>query len=138
MRSPLEKIQRCGKEFLSMKQLIGYSLLLVLLAAGCVSKSAANAKARAAYIAGEKQGEAKEVNATTVWIVGNVRTPVIPWTDDLTLVKALIQAEYLGQGDPSQISVVRAGQQPIYVNARQLFDGFDMALEPGDRVEVRR
>jgi hypothetical protein len=121
-----------------MKQLMSCVLLLVLPVAGCVSKSAANAKARAAYIAGEKQGEAKEVNATTVWVVGNVRTPVIPWTDDLTLVKALIQAEYLGQGDPSQISIVRAGQQSIYVSARQLFDGFDMALEPGDRVEVRR
>jgi hypothetical protein len=103
-----------------------------------VSKSAANAKARAAYLAGEKQGEAKEINATSVWVVGNVRNPVLPWSDDLTLVKALIAADYLGQGDPGSIVILRTGQAPVRVNAKQLFNGYDMALEPGDRVEVRR
>jgi hypothetical protein len=121
-----------------MKWLMSFALLLVLPMAGCVTKSAANAKARAAFIAGEKQGEAKEINATSVWVIGNVRNPVIPWTDDLTLVKALTAADCLDKGDPKQIVITRTRQPPVHVTAAQLFNGYDMALEPGDRVEIRR
>ena len=69
--------------------------------------------------------------------MGNVKTPVIPWTDDLTLVKALILADYQGRGDPGQIVVIRKGQPSIYVSAEQLFNGYDLPLEAGDRIQIR-
>ena len=120
-----------------MKQFLASVLLLLLAVTGCVSNSAANARARAAFIAGEKQGEAREINAMSVWVVGNVRTPVIPWAEDLTLAKALVIADYQGQGDPGQIVISRVGQPPIRINAQQLLDGFDLPLQAGDRIEVR-
>ena len=72
-----------------------------------------------------------------MWVVGNVRNPSIPWTEDLTLSRALVEADYLGAGDPGQIMVVRNGEAPKMVTAKQLLSGFDLPLLAGDRVEVR-
>jgi len=69
-------------------------------------------------------------------MAGNVRNPIIPWTADLTLAKALAATEYLGSGDPSQITVLR-NRRPYNFSSKQLLQGQDMPLEAGDRVEIR-
>ncbi len=120
-----------------MKIFIACCLLLGIVFSGCVSKSTANARARAAFYAGQQQGAATQVNANSVWVVGNVRTPMIPWSEDLTLAKALVAADYLGAGDPSRIVLLRTGQPPTFISAKQLLAGFDLPLLSGDRIEVR-
>ena len=115
---------------------VGY-FLLPLLVAGCVSKSECDAKVKAAYLAGQQQGMAMQANASSVWVVGNVKTPVIPWTVDLTLAKALIVAEYQGAGDPAQITILRKGRPSQIVTAKQLLSGYDVPLQIGDRIEIR-
>jgi hypothetical protein len=112
-------------------------VLVLLVASGCVSHSTDKARQRAAYLAGEQQAASAQVNATTVWVVGNVRQGLIPYTDDLTLAKALVEADYLGQNDPSQFIIRRNGQPPTTISAKQLLSGFDMPLAAGDRIEVR-
>jgi len=117
-----------------------YASLCVLIAAvstGCVSKSKANAQARAAYFAGKQQGMAIRANGPSVWVVGNVRQPIVPWTEELTLARAVATAYYLGQNDPSQITIYRSGQPPISVNPQDMLRGSDMPLEAGDRVDIR-
>jgi hypothetical protein len=111
--------------------------LLLLALAGCTTKSKANAQARAAFLAGQARGMAAQPQEPSVWIVGSVRRPVIPWTDDLTLAKALVEAEYQGFVDPSQITVLRNGQPPIIINPRELLQGHDWPLAAGDRIEIR-
>lgn len=117
---------------------VGLAVVVVLLASGgCETKSKAKAQSKAAYLAGQKQGAAMQAQENSVWMVGNVRTPLIPWTPDLTLVKALITADYQGAGDPHQITIRRYGKPAIDVNPRALLQGDDMSLEAGDRVEIK-
>ena len=120
-----------------MKRLGAGILILLMGLTGCVSKSELKKKEREAYLAGQKQGVAAQVNGSSVWVVGNVRNPSIPWTEDLTLRRALVEADYLGAGDPGQIVVLRNGRPPLILTARQLLSGYDMPLLAGDRVEVR-
>jgi hypothetical protein len=120
-----------------MKKFIASFLLLPLLAAGCVSKADCDARAKAAFLAGQQHGMAMQANASSVWLVGNVKTPVIPWTVDLTLAKALIAAEYQGANDPTQFTILRNGRPPQIVTAKQLLSGFDVPLQIGDRIEIR-
>ena len=82
-------------------------------------------------------GPTAQVNANSVWVVGNVRTPIILWNEDLTLARAIIAADYLGAGDPSQVVLLRTGQPPVFVSAKQLLTGFDLPLLSGDRIAVR-
>ena len=70
---------------------------------GCVTKSKADAMAKQAFIAGERRGALLQSESHVVWVVGNVRQPVVPWTEDLTLAKAIVTADYLGNRDPSLI-----------------------------------
>jgi len=118
-------------------------LLVVVIGAGCASKSDKQARQRAALMAAQQQQAAamqqqqQQVNSSAVWVVGNVRNPSIPWTQDLTLRRALIEADYQGPGDPNQIVVLRNGSQPTTINAKDLLGGFDMPLQACDRVEVR-
>jgi hypothetical protein len=121
-----------------MKKLTVACGLTAILVAGCVSKSTANAKARAAYLAGQQQGMAMAATQNSVWVVGNVKNPIIPWTDDLTLIKAIVAADYLGEGDPGQIALLRNGQPTKSFTAKQLLGGFDLPLLAGDRIEVRQ
>ena len=120
-----------------MKQLLIYCSLMLLAGAGCVSKSKADAQARAAYLAGQNQGLSMAAQGPSVWVIGNVKTPVVPWTQDLTLAKALIAAEYQGTKDPREIVVQHKGMEPLHLRAQQLLEGQDMPLQAGDRVEIR-
>ena len=117
------------------------TLLLALAAGGCVSKSKAEAKARAAFMAGQQQAVARmqqvqtQAQGPNVTINGEVRNRVVPWTEGLTLAKALVAADYYGAADPGQVIVVHNGLA-TRVDPKQLFSGVDIPLQPGDVVQL--
>ena len=118
------------------------ALLAVLLGlglgSGCVSKSKAEAKARAAFWAGQQQAAQQlAARGPFVTFVGEVRNPQIPWTADLTLAKALVAAEYFGARDPSEILLVRGGEE-MRIDPSKLLEGEDIPLQPRDVIELKQ
>jgi len=113
-------------------------LLLVLVLAGCVSKSKAQAEARAAFAAGQQQAmiRMQQAQSPSVTVQGAVRNPLIPWTEDLTVAKAIVAAVYFGAKDPKEIIVVRQGQA-YQIDPKQLLHGVDPPLQSGDILEIR-
>jgi hypothetical protein len=114
------------------------AMLLVFVTSGCVSKSKANAQARAAYIAGQQQAMARMQQAQggpSVTVNGEVRNHVVPWTQGMTLAHALITAEYLGTTDPGQIIIVHQGIATRF-DPGKLLDGANILLQPGDIVQL--
>lgn len=116
-------------------------LLLAVALAGCVSKSKADARARAAFMAGQQQAVARmqQVQAQTqgpsVTVNGEVRNRVIPWTEGLTLAKAVLAADYYGAKDPGELIIVHNGIG-TRVDPKQLLSGVDIFLEAGDIVQL--
>ncbi len=129
--------------------LLAASALIFLALPGCVSKATARKQAQQAFIAGQQQammrmqqqGVATEqgqpqVPTPSVTLRGNVRNSSVPWTPELTLAKALVEAEYTGPGDPTEIFLVRGGlARPVDV--KQLLGGQDIPLQAGDLVQVK-
>jgi hypothetical protein len=121
----------------------GFTLLLTLplvfCLSGCISKAKADAQARAAFLAGRQQAiqEMRQTQTAgpTVTLIGAVRTPLIPWTIDLTLARALVAAGYYSNTDPTQIVIVRDAQQ-IPVDPKKLLAGEDVPLQPRDVIEI--
>ena len=115
--------------------------LLTVACGGCVSKSKAQAQSRAAYIRGQQEAMVRMQQMQTqgqgpcVTVNGEVRTHVVPWTDGLTLAKALVAADYVGTADPAQIIILRNGVGKR-VEPRQLLSGEDIPLQPGDVVHL--
>jgi hypothetical protein len=69
-------------------------------------------------------------------VKGNVMNSVVPWTEDLTVARAIVTAEYLGVRDPVSISVRRHGER-FFVSPTWLLLGVvDPWLEPGDVLEL--
>jgi hypothetical protein len=120
-----------------MKQVLVWVAFMAVLATGCVSKSTAKAQAQAAYQAGQRQGMMMAAQGTSVFVLGNVKTPVIKWTPELTLSKAIIASEYQGAKDPVEIIVQRDSQKPLHIRPQQLLRGEDMPLQAGDQIEIR-
>lgn len=110
---------------------------LALLSAGCMSRSDTDARARAAFIAGQQQAlvRAQPQRGPMVTIVGHVRNPVLVWSDDLTVAQAIIDAEYLGLTDPRLIIVRRNGEE-YRIEPQALLSGEDYLLEPGDELQI--
>ena len=110
------------------------------LISGCVSKSKAQAEAKAAFLAGQRQAAMmawqSQIKGPTVTVIGEVRNPLVPWTTELTLAKAVLAAEYYGQKDPSEILIQRNGQEIRY-DPKQLLDGTDVQLQPSDVIQLR-
>jgi hypothetical protein len=108
---------------------------------GCVSKSKADAQAKAAFIAGQQHAMAtmQQVQAQgagpSVTVNGAVRNHVVPWTEGMTLAKALLAADYYAPGDPGQILIVHNGVAN-QVETKQLLTGVDIPLQPGDIVQL--
>jgi hypothetical protein len=121
------------------------SLCCLVLAAfafgGCVTKSKADAKAREAFLAGQQQAMVRmqqtqpQTQGPSVTVNGEVRNHVVPWTEGLTLAKALLAADYYGTADPGQIFVVHNGRA-TRIEAKQLLTGVDIPLQPGDIVQL--
>src|SRR5262249_55252724 len=113
-------------------------LLAALPLAGCVSKGKAEADAKAAYAAGQQEAMRRmaQAHTQTITLVGEVRNPVIPWTEDMTLSKASVGAEYYGRRDPAEIILVRAGQG-MRIDPKQLLNSQDIPLKAGDVIQLR-
>jgi hypothetical protein len=107
-----------------------------------VSKSKADARARAAFLAGQQQAammaasRQAPVQGLTVTVLGEVKNNLVPWTADLTVAKAVIAADYYGTSDPKEILVQR-GAQEIHCNPAKLLAGEDLQLQPNDVVLLK-
>jgi hypothetical protein len=128
-------------------------VVLALAVQGCVSKATARKQAQQAYIAGQQhalqmmqqqqlqQGTGIEqglprTTQPTVTLLGSVRKSSVPWTSDLTLAKALVEGEYTGSSDPTEIYIVRGGlARPV--DPAKLIGGQDVPLQAGDVVQVK-
>ncbi len=111
---------------------------LTLALAGCTTRSKADARARAAYAAGQQQAmnqmtEARRVN---IRLVGPVQYSEVLWQDGLTLAQAIAAAGYRDARDPRVIVIVRQRER-ISVLPQDLLAGKDTPLEPGDTIEIR-
>jgi hypothetical protein len=78
----------------------------------------------------------QQAQTPSVTLQGTLRNPVIPWTQDLTVAKAIVAADYYGSGDPRQIILVRQGIA-TRIDPKKLLTGEDPPLQPGDILEVR-
>ena len=113
-------------------------VLCLSLVLGCVSKAKARRDAQAAFIAGQHEATRRAQTAgrgPSVTINGPVNTPVLPWTEDLTLAKAIVQAEYTAPGEPAEVLLVRSGRA-FRLELKQLFSGHDVPLQPGDIIQL--
>jgi hypothetical protein len=124
-------------------------VVLALAVQGCVSKATARKQAQQAYIAGQQhalqmqqqEGVGVEqglprTTQPTVTLLGNVKKSSVPWTSDLTLAKALVEGEYTGSSDPTEIYIVRGGlARPV--DPAKLIGGQDVPLQAGDVVQVK-
>lgn len=105
---------------------------------GCVSKTAADAQARAAYLAGKRDAIA-EMNRQSggtnsvgeVSFIGPVENSTVPWSEGLTLGKAILTAVYSSPTDPTMIVIMRPNEQ-LQIDPARLLDGNDYPLLPGD------
>ena len=132
-----------------MKIQIAILLLGVAVFSGCVTKERAEADSRAAFFAGQASamgqmrlqtatpGAPAPANSAVVTILGPVKNRTVPWTEDLTLVRALVAAEYIGSTELFSISVARGGKE-IPVSPQRLLNGsIDPILEAGDVISLR-
>jgi hypothetical protein len=138
MQSRLARTRK--RQFLETLQHVLLPLLLTASLAGCVSKTKADARARAAFFAGQQQQAAmqarqNQIQGPAVTLLGEVRTAQLPWTPELTLAKALVAAEYYGKVDPSVILIQREGKR-IQWDPKKLLGGEDIQLQPGDVIEL--
>jgi hypothetical protein len=105
--------------------------------AGCVSKSRADAQAKAAFIAGQQQAMVELLQRqNAIKVIGPVKCPVIPWDPEMTLAKALVAAEYNGSTDPVEIILVRGGLATRF-DVKELLAGHDVPVQAGDIVQIR-
>jgi hypothetical protein len=110
--------------------------ILFLPVAGCETKSGARLEARQAYVEGQEQAlQQSHPKPAVVTVTGEVRNSVIPWTEDLTLAKAIVAADFTSRHDPRLIRVIRDGR-PIEIRPSALLNGRDMPLLPGDLIQV--
>ena len=81
--------------------------------------------------------EAMRQAQMVVHVYGDVRNRVIPWSENLTLAAALVEADYIGRWDPLSVTVTR-GRKVERFSASRLLSGADTFLEPGDRIDIHR
>jgi hypothetical protein len=114
--------------------------LLLLALSGCVTKSHAEAQARAAFVAGQQQAMERmrqsQAQGPTVTFLGPVKNILVPWTAELTLAKAIVAADYFGPKDPGEI-IIRRGGEEIRLDPKKLLGGEDVPLMPRDIVELK-
>jgi hypothetical protein len=110
-------------------------LILLAAAAGCTTKSKAKARAQSAFMAGQNAGLRTQAQGMTVSVIGAVRNPIIAWTEDLTLAKAIVIAEFQEQRNPREIVIRRAGQE-FRISPQTLLKGEDIPLQPRDEIII--
>ena len=150
----MRRLASCLFSLGRQKAILGSAALvlctLAILCGGCVSKAQADARARAAFVAGQQAAMSRLQPSPTgqpgqpnpfaqqlsVLVIGPVKVNQVPWTPGLTLAGALVTADYIGQTDPKDILINRNGQQ-IHVDPKKLLGGEDVPLEAQDVVEIR-
>lgn len=114
------------------------------LATGCKSESKAQLREKNAFLAGQnsilmqQQAQTAAQNAAQspgVTIVGPVQHPQVPWVTGLTLAQAISTANYVGQTEPTKITITRNGESAT-MDASVLLNGTDIPLEIGDVIEL--
>ena len=115
------------------------ALAALVVTAGCASKSKAKLREQEAVIRGQQQAiAAQQLGQPVVWVRGLVRNPRVPWTEDLTLTRALAVAQWTDSFNPRSVRVIRQGRAyPIDIK-RMLRGLDDPPLEPGDLIEIGR
>jgi len=110
----------------------------ILLATACVSEKTAQLQARQAYMAGQASAakQWQQERPPEVVVRGPVHNPVVAWTDDLTLAKAIVDADYTGFLTPHLIRVIRNGQVISEMEGVDLLHHHDVPLQPGDIIDV--
>ena len=103
--------------------------LLAALLTGCASGPSGGG-------APSNPGSEGQSKSTVVTVVGNVTRGVIPWQEGLTLMQAFTLSGYQGVEKPAQLVVHRKGQLGVFVDYQKLYDGQDMMLEPGDKIDI--
>jgi hypothetical protein len=126
-------------------------LILALMGGGCANKAKTQEQMRRAYLAGAQAARAQMQQAqapqstpqmmpsTTepqVRVVGSVKNPVLPWSEGLSLARALVEAEYEKSTAPSAITILR-NNEPLQINVQQVLQGADYPLFPGDIVLIQ-
>ncbi len=116
-------------------------LLLAWVATGCTSRSNARLNAQQAYLAGQNATLQQQLaqapsNFPTVTVLGPVQNSKVPWVVGLTLVQAIATANYVGNEDPTSITISRQGEIAT-IDAKVLLNGTVITLEAGDTVEIR-
>ena len=112
---------------------------LLALAVSCTTKSKARAQAESAFNAGKAAAEEHaRVAKTSIVVSGDVRNPVVPWKEGMTLADAILAAGWRGLRDPARILVTRDGQT-VPVAIRTLLRGEDnFELLAGDTLVLER
>jgi len=120
-----------------MKALIAFLAFILLAAAGCTTRSKARAEAQAAYQAGQQQtfAQVAEARRINIRFIGPVRHAEVIWVDGLTLAQAIAAAGYWDKRDPKVVVIARQRER-INISPRELLNGEDWPLEPGDTVEM--
>ena len=105
-------------------------------AGGCTTKSRARAEAQKAFQAGQQQAEMQaEARRNNVAFLGPVLNPVVPWSEGLTLARAIVAARWSGLQDPHLIVLMRDGER-VELNPAEALAAANMPLFPGDTVEL--
>jgi len=105
---------------------------------GCTTKSKAQAEAREAYLAGQNAAlRQQQAQAQTpgVTVTGPVQNSQVPWVAGLTLAQAIATANYLDSHEPREIVITRQGES-AKLAPKELLNGADVPLEPGDVIEI--
>ncbi len=133
---PLTFLRSFSKSLWPWLRLAALLSILLSFATGCETKSRARLEAQQAYVAGQEQALAQSgPKPKIVHVTGEVRNSIIPWTEELTLAKAIVAADYTGYLNPRLIRVIRDGI-PTDIKASALLNGEDMPLQPGDTIQV--
>jgi hypothetical protein len=123
--------------FITTFTLCSLVALTLMPLCGCVTKSKARADARAAYVAGQREAFASIAAAqnTNIKVNGPVQNPTVPWVEGLTLAQAIATANYTGRDHPQEIVLLRRGESAT-IDPRDLLNGHDVPLEPGDAITL--
>ena len=136
----LHHLPLCSRMVWSRKfvYLVGtLALLISLLFCGCVTEAQANARAKAAYLAGQKAAfDSIGGVGRGVTIVGAVDHPNVPWVEGLTLAQAIATANYTSHPNPKTITITPPGR-----GNQCRSEGFDwrhvVSLQPGDKITIQ-
>ena len=127
-----------------MKCFLASLVVLTMVLCGCTTSSKARSDARAAFYQGQARALSEQLTMAMrtsapedmVSILGPVQITALKWTPDLTVAKTIVAAEYMPPGVPGHITIHREGME-IPVSAERLLAGEDVAVLPGDIVEVQ-